>query len=508
MKENPHDLIQGVCSPEEIGLNSSAVEECLRLLDATENEIHGIVMERHGKVFCETYLRPYGEGKPHTNHSLGKSYTCTGFGLACTEGLISPDERFVDVFADEFALYGIEPDENMRKLKMSHLMSMSVGMARMPEMDERWVENFLREPIVHEPGTTFLYNSIGSCLLGAAVEKRSGEPLDEYMRRRLFSAIGIAPEEHVWRKFSSSYVAEPGTSSTTRANLRLGMFYAAYGCVNGQQLVRRDWMEQAMTKQIETSDTPGTDDGAMGYGWQLWMCKQPGMVRFDGGQGQLCLIWPEKDMVVAIHEAGRYPNGVPQVMDLVEALMASAADEPLPENAEALASLRHYESSRCVADAPALPIPPDAARWQGDYFICEGSFRPWIEVAPVQEDFYHLFYSPSRSADVRFMRLTLDGDQLLMTLDEETQLYADLTGKWTPRKAVTVMDDLPDYAATARFLDADTLRVSLRWLNSWCCPEITLHRMDNGKVKITVEKDMLADGRELFTHVAQAVRIR
>ena len=32
--------------------------------------------------------------------------------------------------------------------------------------------------------------------------------------------------------------------------------------------------------------------------------------------------------------------------------------------------------------------------------------------------------------------------------------------------------------------------------------------MDNGKVKITVEKDMLADGRELFTHVAQAVRIR
>ena len=134
MKENSHDQIQGVCSPEEIGLISSAVEECLRLLDATENEIHGIVMERHGKVFCETYLQPYGAGKPHTNHSLGKSYTCTGFGLACTEGLISPDERFVDVFADEFALYGIEPDENMRKLKMSHLMSMSVGMARMPEM--------------------------------------------------------------------------------------------------------------------------------------------------------------------------------------------------------------------------------------------------------------------------------------------------------------------------------------------------------------------------------------
>ena len=238
MMNQPNDLIRGVCSPEEIGLSSSAVEECLRLLDGTENEIHGIVMERHGKVFCETYLRPYGEGKPHTNHSLGKSYTCTGFGLACTEGLISPDERFVDVFADEFALYGIEPDENMRKLKMSHLMSMSVGMARMPEMDERWVENFLREPIVHEPGTTFLYNSIGSCLLGAAVEKRSGEPLDEYMRRRLFSAIGIAPGEHVWRNVGSSYVAEPGTSSTTRANLRLGMFYVAYGCVNGQQLIR------------------------------------------------------------------------------------------------------------------------------------------------------------------------------------------------------------------------------------------------------------------------------
>lgn len=503
-----NDLILGQCAPEAVGLSSHQVEACLRALDATENELHGIVMERHGRIFCETYLAPYSGQMPHTNHSLGKSYTCTGFGLACAQGLLSEEERFTDVFAEEFERYGIVPDEKMKRLKMRHLMSMSVGMARMPEMDERWLERFLREPIVHEPGEQFLYNSVGSCLLGAAVEKRSGEPLDVYMRKRLFDRIGIAPQEHVWRKFNGVYVAEPGTSATTRANLRLGMFYAAYGFADGQQLISRSWMEQAMTKQVETSSTPGTDDSAMGYGWQLWMCKQPGMVRFDGGQGQLCLIWPRQDMVVAVHQAGRYPHGVPKVMELLESLMASAAPEPLPPDNAACESLRQYERSRCVPPAPAALLPEDADSWEGDYFVTDGIFQPWIEVAPVQEDFYHLFYAPHRNAQVRFLRLTRQGGDLVLTLDGIAELRASLNGMWTPRKTASVLEDLPDYAATARFLDRRTLRISLRWLNSWCCPEITLTRLGQGRLGILVQKDMLADGRELFTHAATAVRIR
>lgn len=501
------DLIKGTCTPEESGIDSAAVEACLRALDETENEVHGIVMERHGKVFCESYLQPYGNGKVHTNHSLGKSYTCTGFMMACSEGKLSPEERFVDVFEEDFRRLDITPDEKMNRLKMRHLMSMSVGMAGMPEMDERWVENFLRTPIVHEPGSEFLYNSIGSCLLAAAVEKRTGEPIDEYMHRRLFGRIGITRKDLVWRKFNGIAVAEPGTSSTTRANLRLGMLYASYGYADGEQLIDRKLMQEAMTKQIETSDTPGVDDGAMGYGWQLWMCKQPGMVRFDGGQGQLCLIWPEKDMVVAIHQAGRYPNGVQKLLDLVENLMAGAKDEPLKENVAATASLRALENGRRLPEGKALPVPESAGSWSGDYVVTEGSFRPWIEVAPVQEDFYHLFYSPAKAADVMTVGLRVNADAVTMICNGETVLHASLTGRWVAQQTVTVLEDLPDYAATARFENEQTLHISLRWLNGWCCPEITLKKLGGGKISIQTQKDMLADGREPFTRKALAIRV-
>ena len=173
-----YDLIRGACTPEAVGLKSADVLACLTALDASENEIHGFVAARHGKVFAETYLAPFGADLPHTCHSLGKSYTCTAVGVACTQGLLSPDDLVTDVFKEEIAQFGITPDENMRAMKLRHLMSMSCGMERMPDMNEHWEENFLRSPVKYAPGTQFYYNSVGSCMLGAAVEKVTGLALD------------------------------------------------------------------------------------------------------------------------------------------------------------------------------------------------------------------------------------------------------------------------------------------------------------------------------------------
>ena len=169
------DLIRGEITPEEAGINSRDVLECIRALDETENEVHGFVAARHGRIFAESYLAPYAKDIPHTCHSLGKSYTCTAVGIACTEGLLSPEDKVVDLFAGEIAAFGIESDDNMSKIKLCDVMSMSSGMERMPDLNETWLENYLKSPVRYTPGTQFLYNSVGSCLLGAAVEKATGK---------------------------------------------------------------------------------------------------------------------------------------------------------------------------------------------------------------------------------------------------------------------------------------------------------------------------------------------
>ncbi len=503
-----HDLILGYCAPEAVGLKSADVLACIRALDASENEIHGFVAARHGKVFAESYLAPYGVDVPHTCHSLGKSYTCTAVGMACAQGLLDPNDLVMEVFAEEIARFGAKPDDNMRKMTLWHLMTMSCGMERMPEMNERWMENFLQSPVKYEPGTRFYYNSVGSCMLGAAVEKVTGRELEAYMREKLFSRIGIGENDLVWRRFGNGRFAEPGIAATTRSNLRLGLFYLAQGQADGQPIVSKKWMEQATAKQIETSDRPGADDASCGYGWQLWMCKQPGMVRFDGGQGQFCIMDQPRDTVVAIHEGGWHPLGVQKVLDVTESMMARAQAAPLPENPAAHAELKAYLDARAVAQAEVLPVPESAKRFAGSYAVTEGVFNPWLEVAPVDEDFYHLFYDHSIRPEIAVFDIAVTQEQLVLTLNRNTVLTAWLDGQWRRSETRTVMPPLKHYAATARFTDAQTLKVSLRWLNGWCRPEFTFTLNGDSDMDILCEKDMLHEDRKPFTRLAKARKIR
>ncbi len=503
------DLIVGSCSPESVGLKSEDVLKCLQELDQSANEIHGFVAARHGKVFAESYLAPFAADLPHTCHSLGKSYTCTTVGIACTQGLLNPEDLVVDVFKEEIERFGAKPDANMRKMKLKHVMAMSCGMEHMPHMDEHWMENFLQSPVKYEPGTVFLYNSIGSCMLGAAVEKTTGRELYDYAKETLFDTIGIVPDELVWRRFGNGRYAEPGVSATTRSNLRLGLLYLARGKAGEKTVVSRDWMEQAVSKQIETAvGTANADDASCGYGWQLWLCKQPGMVRFDGGQGQFCIMDMQRDTAIAIHEGGVHPGGVQTVLDLTEALMASAKDTPYPENPEALARLQAYLQARAVAPAKVLPVPAEAQRFTGSYAVTDGVLNPWIEVAPVDDDFYHLFYEPSVRPEIVVFDIAVKQDEVVFTFNHATQIRALLDGQWQREETATVIPPLKHYAATARFSDDRTLHLSIRWLNAWTRPEITFRLRGECDLEITIEKDMLHEGRKPFTRQAKARKSR
>lgn len=502
------DICLGSVTPEEAGLSSRDVGACLRALDETGNEIHGFVAARDGKVFAESYLSPYAEDLPHTCHSLGKSYTCTALGVAMTEGLVCPDDRVVDLFAEEIGRFGARPDTNMQKIRLRDVMSMTNGMLKNPMMDEFWLENYLQSTVEQEPGTQFLYNSVGSCLLAAVVEKATGQSTYDYLNRKLFRHIGIAEDDLIWRTFANGYCAEPGVCATTRANLKLGMFYLHQGEVDGKQIVSREWMKEATTKQIDTGDASGMDDGGMGYGWQLWFNTLPGAYRFDGGQGQFCIVYPEKQMVIAIHEGGTHPNGVQKVLDTVHMLMRQAGDTPLPQDARAHADLQAYLRGRCVPDAASLPVPREAVSICGTYWVYEGIFNPWIEVSPGPADFYHLFYDPWISASVQKLTLDIQNDVVELCCNGHAVIRAALDGKWRRAQTESVMPPLGAYAATARFEDADTLLISLRWLNSWCCPQIRFTRQGACEMSIRVEKDMLHEGRMPFIREAKARKIR
>ena len=503
-----NDLVLGYMSPEACGISSRELLKLIRQMDASPNELHGFAAARHGYIFAESYLQPYARDIPHTCHSFGKSYTCTAVGIACTEGLLSPEDRIVDLFADEIRRFGTNPDDGMKSLRLRHLMSMSTGMEKMPQMDEFWIENFLREPVCHTPGKVFLYNSTGSCLLGAAVEKVTGMSLRKYLQQRLFDYIGIGPNDLVWRRFENGICAEPGISATTGANLRLGLFYLAGGCAGGRQIVSSQWMKDATSVQIVPGDGLRTHDGNNGYGWQLWMCKPQTIMRFDGGQGQLCLFDTEHDMAISVHQGGWHPAGVTEMTRIMKEFMLKVSDEPLPKDPDGCRELKAYLDSRELPRAENRPLPAGADAFGGTYRVTEGTFNPWIEVAPEQDDFYHLFYDPSFCAAVNVFSIHLDNRGIVLLCNGRSEIRASLDGTWIRHFAPTPLGELGDYAAAAYFASKDELHISLKWLNGWCSPHITLKCIGSADMEIIVSKDMLHEGRAPVEQRCRAHAVR
>ena len=86
-------------SPEAVGIPSAAVQRLIEKLETCGTEMNGFMLARHGCVASECWWAPFHRDLVHINHSLGKSYVITAIGAACTDGLLSMDDKIADLFA-------------------------------------------------------------------------------------------------------------------------------------------------------------------------------------------------------------------------------------------------------------------------------------------------------------------------------------------------------------------------------------------------------------------------
>ena len=465
-------------SPEAVGIPSGAVQRFIEKLETCGTEIHGFMLARHGAVASECWWAPYHRDMVHINHSLGKSYVITAIGAACTDGLLRMDERIVDLFAEELRGYGIEPSENMKKLTVRHVATMTNGMSfhAMPDGDFEY--NYLCCDVDSEPGSVFMYNTAGSCMLCSIVQKVTGMTVKDYLTERVFEAVGIEPEKIGWIRFKNGVDAAPGVSSTTENNLRLGMLYLYGGRWNGRQLLDPDWVRCATTKQADNSNNGSHPDGVSGYGYQMWMCRKPGAFRFDGGQGQLSVVDPENDMVIAIHQAGSMPSDTDAVLDIVHEFMSGHFfSRPLPEEPAALSALRAHERSRALPAPERRPLPASCREWNGIWKVTEGAFHLNPELRPFDTvNVYQEFYANP------------DADIKTMSIDFKTPEYMEfvVNGKYPFRVnmdgSVTLEhtgSEIPEYylsVSNGYFEDENTLCLTIRYIQTCFISYLTLRR--------------------------------
>ena len=111
---------------------------------------------------------------------------------------------------------------------------------------------------------------------------------------------------------------------------------------NGRQLIPEAWIEQATSKQVSNEQESHAKIGVdwkQGYGFQFWRCTHNAF-RGDGAAGQLCLVIPDKDAVIAITaDTGNFQGEMNAIWDnLYPAFQARGLPED-PAGQEKLAEI-------------------------------------------------------------------------------------------------------------------------------------------------------------------------
>ena len=361
-------------TPEQQGISSTAVADFVTALDTEIEEVHGVMILRHGNVVAEGWWEPYRPEFIHTLFSLSKSFASTGIGLAIAEGHLSVHDRVISFFPDAAPE---EPTWRLEAMRVHDLLSMSTGhigedlRAFSFDSDSPLPEAFLHLPVAHKPGTHFNYNTPASYMLSAIVHTVTGENLLDYLRPRLLDPLGIV--DAIWSTDSQGIAHGGfGLSITTESIARFGQLYLQRGEWEGEQLLPAEWVAQATARQVSNGSDP---DSAwdQGYGYQFWRNRH-GAYRASGAAGQLALVMPEQDAVVAI------TAGTSQIRDIFnlvwDRLLPAMQDEPLDANPAGAERLREQLNNLSLR-MPAGDSAADGEPTVGGEPVAEGS-REWL----------------------------------------------------------------------------------------------------------------------------------
>lgn len=294
---------------------SDSVTKMLAKAESDSLEIHSIMVVKDGNVLYEKWLGENKPEEPHILNSVSKTFTSMGVGLAIADSLLTLDDKLVDIFPEETPA---DAGENLKAITVRDLLTMTCGHAEdhtyemqaiakeNPGFD--WVKQFLSYPVEYKPGTVYCYNSVGTYMLAAIVQKVTGKKLLEYLNDRVLDPLGI--KEAFWQESTQGVnYGGWGLYLNTESLAKAGQLLLQKGKWGDSQLLPEEWVEEMSHRQVQSSpaginsvelDMATADpDWVQGYGYQMWICRNNAF-RADGARGQYIIVLPDQNSVVAM----------------------------------------------------------------------------------------------------------------------------------------------------------------------------------------------------------------
>ena len=284
--------------PEQAGVSSKEIENLIRDFRESGIEVHSFMILSRGKVAFESWAEPYSPETPHMMYSVSKSFTSTAVGFAVSEGLLSLDTRFVDVFPE----YRNEKDKNLEALNVHYLLSMQSGKNVSVFSDKgknRWIEDFVNSPWGFAPGEGWQYISENQYILCAMLKEVTGMTVTEYLTPRLYEPLGI--DVPFWEHDINGIEAGGwGLFLKTEDLAKFIYCYQHNGMYMGRQVIPAEWVQLAQRPWGDNSIVNSDPDGQCGYGYCFWRCGGVNGYRADGMFSQFGIIPDDYDAAFII----------------------------------------------------------------------------------------------------------------------------------------------------------------------------------------------------------------
>ena len=328
-------------TPEHYGISSTKISEYIKILEDNELCTHNLIIARGNDTVYENYWFPFNAAFRHRMYSISKSIVAIAVGFAEQDGLIDLDEKISTYFPEECKE---QKDPNFLNTTVRDMLMMATSKpdrdwfsARIPDRVKFYFEN--NNPSIPS-GKLFRYDSTGSFVIGALVERVSGKKLQDYLSEKLFEKLGIegtrflmCPGGHSW--------GDSGFLCTARDMLKIARFTMNYGTWNGERLLNENYLRTAVSKLIDNDEGNDGQHDCQGYGYYIWRTYENSFF-FNGMGCQFAVCVPNKDIIMIYNGDNQGKTYAKKVIidNFFKLIVDSAADTPLTENAEACSNLK------------------------------------------------------------------------------------------------------------------------------------------------------------------------
>jgi CubicO group peptidase (beta-lactamase class C family) len=305
----------------------------------------GLLILKHGEIALECYGMGNGPESRWVSMSTAKSITATLVGAALHDGAIGSLDDACEQYLPRLrgsAYEGVtirnllrmcsgvawrEQDDADGRSDASSLVEAMVSRRPGSALD------FLCElPRAQPQGLVFNYSTGESFLIAALVAAATARPLADYCAETIWGPAGMEADGY-WQLDSEGgmELGGFGVSACLRDFGRFGQLVLEDGeAFNGRRVLPAGWRDLAGQPDSAATAFGRLMPGApVGYGYHWWaMPHLPGGISngtfsANGDYGQIIVVNPAEQVVVAIHSAWRRPDDSDAKLEIVAMIRAA-----------------------------------------------------------------------------------------------------------------------------------------------------------------------------------------